>query len=326
VKIAVVAHDAGASELILAYIQQHRSQADWVLCAKKASPFEKLAHKKGFKTQIDLEIQAYDALFFGTGWKEHVERPYVIEAKKRGVPSFVFLDHWSAYRERFSYPDKHWRDKLPDFTVVSDKKAFALAQEYDFPHLLLVDNFYLQNQLSILRTLQTAETDNLLFLSEPTDKVALSTYGDSNYWGFTQDSALEEILKNFEKFNCSGLHIRLHPSEKGHHYNKVLNKFPHIKSQVYPSDFYPIEKDLLRSKLVIGFDTMALYTAALLGKPVISYLPSQNREFSLPLPSSHQLRSLNGLKPEHLQPISLELHSGGIEFAVIEQSIKEFRK
>jgi hypothetical protein len=236
------------------------------------------------------------------------------------------LDHWSAYRERFSYPDKDWKEKLPDFTIVSDNKAFALAQEYDFPHLLRVNNFYLQNQLDILRTLQTAETDNLLFLSEPTDKVALSTYGDSNYWGFTQDSALEEILINFEKFNCSGLHIRLHPSEKGHHYSKVLNKFPDIKSQVYPSDFYPIEKDLLRSKLVIGFDTMALYTAALIGKPVISYLPSQNREFFLPLPSSHQLRSLNELKPEHLQPISLELDSGGIEFATVTQLIKGFHE
>lgn len=323
--IAVVSHDAGASEILCAYVKANYDYARWTLLAKKGSPFEKIAMREGLKTQIKFDAQQFDAVFFGTGWKEHFERPYILEAKKRHIPSFVFLDHWSSYRERFSYPNQNWKEHLPNFTVVSDKKAQELAQNYDFPNILRVNNYYLQKQLDSINSQEIVRTDSLLFLSEPTDQVALNAYGDTNYWGFTQNSALEDILKNFKRFECTGIHIRLHPSEKEHGYNKILKKFPHIKSQIYPSDFYPLEKDLQRSKLIIGFDTMALYTGALLSKPIVSYLPSHNREFFLPLPHSHQLRNLNDLTREHLHPIELSLSSDGINFALLKEKIKEFK-
>ncbi len=323
-KIAVVSHDAGGSELLTAYIKKHIDDAQWSLFAKKNSPFEDIAHRNGLDTHHELDISGFDALFFTTGWQEKVERVFVQKARQLGIPTFAFLDHWSSYRERFDYPNKAWKKNLPDFTVLSDKKAERIANEYNFPHPLRIDNIYLHNQLTHSHAEEISVTDNLLFLSEPTDAVAEATYGDKNYWGFTQESALVEILKHFKKFNCSGLHIRLHPSEKKHQYNSILKKFPQIKSQIYPADFFPLEKDLLRSKLIIGFDTMALYTAALLGKPVISYLPSTNREFLLPLPGSHQLRNLDNMTPKHLKPLDISLESNGMKFAEIKELIKGF--
>ncbi len=323
-KIAVISHDAGGSELLSAFIKKHIKDAQWKLYAKKGSPFEKIARRNGLNTQEQLELAGYDALFFTTGWQERVERPFVQKAKQLGIPTFAFLDHWSSYRERFDYPNKAWEKNLPDFTVLSDKKAERIANEYNFPHPLRIENTYLQNQLTHARAEDISPTDNLLFLSEPTDAVAEATYGDKNYWGFTQESALGEILKHFGRFECSGLNIRLHPSEKKHQYHTILKKFPHIKSQIYPADFFPLEKDLLRSRLIIGFDTMALYTAALLGKPVISYLPSKNREFLLPLPDSHQLRNLDNISTQHLKPLEIPLESNGMKFAVIKELIKGF--
>ncbi len=264
--------------------------------------------------------------FFGTGWQEKVERGFVKEARLSGIPSFAFLDHWSSYRERFGYPDENWRRNLPNYVIVSDEKAEQLAKQFALAEVLRINNFYLHKQVERIAEEEVTSCDNLLFLSEPTDQVALNTYKDSDYWGFTQYSALEEILKNFEKFECKGLHIRLHPSEKQHEYAKVLKKFPHIKSQIYPAPFYPLEKDLLRSKMIIGFDTMALYTAALLHRPVLSFLPSKNREFLLPLPSSHQLRTLSNIAQEHLTGIALSLKDDGINFATIQQKIEEFRQ
>lgn len=325
--IAAVSHDAGASEILVAYINQHLKLANWKLYAKEGSPFKAIAQKNDLYT-FDIEkfsLSNVDALFFGTGWQEKPERAFINEAKKQRIPCFAFLDHWSSYRERFDYPQESWEKNLPDFTVVSDKKAEAIANSYSLPYVTLIKNFYLQKQIENIQTEGITPTDNLLFLSEPTDDVALRTFGSENYWGFTQVSALEDILTHFEKFNCSGLHIRLHPSEKNHAFKKVLKKFPHIKSQIYPSDFIPLEKDLLRSKMIIGFDTMALYTAALIHKACISYLPSANREFLLPLPSSHQLRSLSKLKPVHLKPLyGMDLNSEGTPFARIEQLIKGF--
>lgn len=324
-KIAVVCHDAGASEILIAYVKAHINEAEWTLCAPEGSPFERIAVNQGLKTETTLDLQAHDALFFGTGWQEKTERAFVQEAKRKHMPSFAFMDHWSSYRERFAYPDENWKENLPDYTVVSDEKAEQIAKSFELPNVLRVNNYYLQEQIVSFKSEKVDLTNNLLFLSEPTDQVALNTYKDKNYWGFTQDSALEEILKNFDKFECKGLHIRLHPSEKQHNYTKVLKKFPHIKSQIYPAAFFPLEKDLLRSKVIIGFDTMALYTAALLNKPVVSFLPSKNREFLLPLPHSHQLRSLGNLTRKHLHPIALSLSSDGISFASLKQKIKEFK-
>jgi len=323
-KIAVVCHDAGASEILVAYVKEHYKVAHWILYAPSGSPFEKIALRENLDIQYSLDIYGFDALFFGTGWQEKVEREFVKEAKLLGIPSFAFLDHWSMYRERFDYPDASWRKNLPNFVVVSDEKAENLAKDYALAEVLRVNNFYLHNQLDYLNKEEVCSGDNLLFLSEPTEEVALSTHNNKHYWGFTQYTALEEILINFDKFECKGLHIRLHPSQEKHDYAKVLKKFPHIKSQIYPASFYPLEKDLLRSKMIIGFDTMALYTAALLSKPVLSFLPSDNREFLIPLPVSHQLRNLSNVTKEHLQNVELTLVNDGINFATIKKKIQEF--
>ena len=324
-KIAVVCHDAGASEILVAYIKENYKQAIWTLYAPYGSPFETIAQREDLQTQGSLDFYGCDALFFGTGWQEKIEREFVKEAKLLGIPSFAFLDHWSSYRERFEYPTDNWRRNLPNFVVVSDQKAEQLAKEFALAEVLRINNFYLQKQVDRSNREDISPTQNLLFLSEPTQEVALNTYADENYWGFTQYTALEEILENFERFECKGLHIRLHPSQQKHAYTKVLKKYPHIKSQIYPSSFYPLEKDLLRSKMIIGFDTMALYTAALLGKAVLSFLPSDNRDFLLPLPASHQLKNLSHITNEHLQGIQLSLKDDGINFATLQQKIQEFR-
>lgn len=323
-KIAVVSHDAGASEILVAYIKEHINEALWTLYAPYGSPFESIAQREGLETESSLDFYGFDALFFGTGWQEKIEREFVKEAKLSGVPSFAFLDHWSSYKERFDFPNENWRRNLPNYVIVSDEKAEELAKESALAEVLRINNFYLQNQLLKVENEDLTQGENLLFLSEPTQEVALQTYADKNYWGFTQYSALEEILSNFEKFKCQGLHIRLHPSEDKHQYHKVLKKFPHIKSQIYPASFYPLEKDLLRSKMIIGFDTMALYTAALLHKSVLSFLPSRNRKFLLPLPSSHQVNSLSNLNQKHLEKIDLSLKSDGISFDTIKKKVQEF--
>jgi len=324
-KIAVVCHDAGASEILVAYIKEHYEEASWTLYAPYNSPFENIAQREELQTQSSLDLYGFDALFFGTGWQEKVEREFVQEARRSGIPSFAFLDHWSSYKERFDFPDAHWRKNLPNFVIVSDKKAENLAKESALAEVICINNFYLLAQINQINTKEIDITENLLFLSEPTEEVALQTYGDKNHWGFTQSSALEDILKNFSKFNCKGLHIRLHPSEKKHNYHNILKKFPHIKSQIYPASLYPLEKDLLRSKIIIGFDTMALYTAALLHKPVLSYSPSNKRDFLLPLPSSHQLRSLKSITKSHLQNLQLVLNIDGESFATIKNKIQEFK-
>jgi hypothetical protein len=50
----------------------------------------------------------------------------------------------------------------------------------------------------------------------------------------------------------------------------------------------------------LGFDTYALYVAFYLGLKSISYLPSSNRNCTLPLPSSNQIKQLKDLDIENI--------------------------
>ena len=320
--IAVVSHDAGCSQLLCAMISQHLDDVTWQIFAHQKSPMALICERHSLSfTPIDdavqqLKILKPDALFFGTGWQEKVERPYVTYCKANGIPTVAFLDHWSNYRERFGYPNDNWEKNCGDFTAVHDDKAQQLALDLHLPHPIALPNLYLQKLIHEAKAKNIPLTQNLLFLSEPTDSVAKQTYGDENYWGFTQYTALEDILKNFERFECAGLTIRLHPSETSSGFKKILKKYPHIRIQINDAHSFDLTHQLLSAKIILGFDTMALYTAALMGKSVISYLPSSNRSFLLPLPASQQLRTLTRLKPSHLSSIALSLENFGMNFAL----------
>lgn len=325
--LAVIAHDAGCSELLCALISHHPDNVRWHIFALPQSPMAIICERNDLVfTPIGdaiLQLQALnpDALLFGTGWQERVERPYVSYCKEHNIPTIAFLDHWSSYRERFGYPDKNWEENCGDFTAVYDEKALKLAFDFSLPQPIAMPNLYLKKLVDDAKTKTIPPTQTLLFLSEPTDAVAKSTYGDENYWGFTQYTALEDILKNFDKFGCTGLTIRLHPSEKSSGFKKILKKYSHVRVQINDAKTFSLTDQLLSAKVILGFDTMALYTAALMGKNVISYLPSYNREFLLPLPAHQQLRTLNGLKASALFPIPISLDNFGMDFALFLETL-----
>lgn len=327
---AVISHDAGSSELLCAFISCHQALASWHIFAFPQSPMATICEKNSLPftpiadAREQLEILKPDALLFGTGWQEKYERPYVAYCKKYNIPTIAFLDHWSNFRERFGYPETNWEENCGDFTAVSDEKALQYAISLNLPYPIALPNMYLQNLINLQQHVFATPNNHLLFLSEPTDAVAQRTYGDKNYWGFTQYSALEDILKNFDHFGCTGLTIRLHPSETSSGFKKLLEKYPHIHVQINDARTVDLTHQLLSAKMILGFDTMALYIAALLGKPVLSYLPSKNRDFLLPLSPSQQHRSLNTLKSSHLSPIPVILGDFGMDFALfIKTIIKE---
>lgn len=327
--VAVVAHDAGCSELLCSLISEHAHHATWHIFAHPQSPMAVICERHNLPctpigdAQEQLKALQLDVLLFGTGWQERVERPYVNYCKEHHIPTVAFLDHWSSYRERFGYPQENWEENYGDFTAVHDAKALQLAMDFNLPSPIALPNLYLQKLIQNATSKQISQTQNLLFLSEPTDAVAQSTYGDQHYWGFTQYTALEEILKNFDRFGCAGLTIRLHPSETSSGFKKILKKYPQVRVQINDAKTFALTDQLLSAKLILGFDTMALYTAALMGKTVISYLPSHNREFLLPLSTQQQFRTLSNYKPSTLSPISLSVDNFGMDFALFMKTVSK---
>lgn len=325
--IAVVSHDAGSSEILCALIREYFDFAKWHIFAVVQSPMGRLCERYNLPftpigdAQQQLQSINPNILLFGTGWQEKIERPYVRFCKEHAVPTVAFLDHWSNYRERFGFPDGGWEENLGDFTAVTDQKALSLAESFNLPHPVGFKNFYLRDTIAQARQKETHSNNNLLFLSEPTDAVALRTYGDENYWGFTQYSALKDIFDNFDQFGCEGLTIRLHPSDNGAGYQKIVAVFPHIRVHINEASACELTDQLLNAKMIIGFDTMALYIAALLGRPVLSYLPSKNRAFLLPLPSDRQVRSLSKIPSNLLTSLPLSSDDFGMDFALFIKTI-----
>lgn len=320
-RIAVVSHDAGSSELLCALVKEYREHASWHIFAKTPSPMATICERNALtfspigNADEQLETLRPDLLLFGTGWQEKCEHPYVTYCKAHHIPTVAFLDHWTNYRERFGCPQQGWEKNLGDFIAVHDEKAYTIAASLALPNLLKLPNYYLQNLIKDARKHPVSASNHLLFLSEPTDAVAERTYGDPLYWGFTQYTALQEILEHFEQFACQTLIIRLHPSETSSSYASLCQRYPHIRVQIHDALSEDLIDELLSAKLVIGFDTMALYIAALLEKPVISYLPSATRDFLLPLPPKRQLKNLGDFHPELLIPCPLLMNEFGMDFA-----------
>jgi len=317
-KIALFAHDAGGAEILLELLKASLHAGDFSVFCLKDSPCFRLLRAKHLeefcqeihedKKDIVTKLSSFhpDLILYATGWQNHLEYHFLEYARAHHIPSVAFLDHWTNYRERFGYPEINWQNNLPDFIAAHDKVSEAKAKKFELPNVVGIKNYALLAQLKNFKSRE--QSDTLLFLSEPTSKVALNSFGDAYFWGFNEKEVFKNILTCKEKFECQNLIIRLHPSDSAQTYQEL------DKNATF-SDV-SLEEDIARAKVIIGIDTVALYTAFLLGKKVLSYIPSNKRDCQVPLPKTNQLRSFENFKLSQLQTIQEKPENFGIDFAL----------
>lgn len=288
-----------------------------IFCLKDSPCFKLIQAKKlehfwceiaSTKEDIEAKLSTFgpSIVAYGTGWQNHLEYHFLEYANTHHLPSIAFLDHWIHYRERFGYPKNHWENNLPSFIAVHDATSEHKAKELGLPNVVPIKNYALLAQLKAYKPL--GQSNTLLFLSEPTAKVAKASFGDALFWGFTEKEVFEEILTCKATLGCENILIRLHPSDTPETYKAIEPTITFSQSSLL--------EDIAKAKIIIGIDTIALYTAYLLGKKVISYIPSDKRECCVPLPKANQLKRL-----EHFNPLQLEIYSQtsndfGIDFAL----------
>ncbi|MEZ0328301.1 MAG: hypothetical protein ABWK15_01815 [Dissulfuribacterales bacterium] len=311
--VVVVCHDAGGAEVLSAMIAANTYRCKWHVIGKDASPAQIVFERKGLKrfwiTLKDIDsvsgIMAAispDYLFYSTGWQIRIEDGFLQWAKKNSVTTVAFLEHWVNYRERFGYPNKGWQRNLPDWIAVGDEIALKLATELELPHLLYVKNYYFdemrQKAATFSSRCQVSTSDLCVFVSEPISEGAQKLYGDAAYWGFSELATIESILNQFtlieKHFGVKRLLIRLHPSENALNYSELLLKYPELLT-IHSAHESSLIEDIASARLVIGFTSMALFNAYLMGKPVISFIPSKKLKCAVPIPSSCQVTDMNGL-------------------------------
>ena len=281
--VGVVCHDAGGAEVVSEWLFQ--SGLDFYCCL--AGPALDIFRRK-FKvinnTTLDLLVNQSDWLLCGSSWQSDLEKQaikYSIKSQKYAV---VCLDHWVNYEDRFIADGTL---TLPNELWVCDNYAYEIATEL-FPGVAIkiIDNPYFQKIKLDLAAVYSDENDadvDILYVCEPIKEHAMIKYGDENFLGYTEESALRFFFANIGilPFNINRVIVRPHPSDPSGKYDWVLD---------YKTDLLDITigggssliSEIVRSKCIVGCESMAMVVGILAGKIIYCSIPNEGRPCVLP--------------------------------------------
>lgn len=308
-RILILAHDAGGAEVLAALLRREGCCCAWTVLTLAGSPaesafgqacadadgrlqvLESQAACAAFVRAAQAGPEAFDAALYNPGWGPFPQR--LVEDGLLGrVPCAAVLDSWSDYRERFGYPDEGWERGLPERIALGDGRALALARELGLPRLARLRNHHMEGLLERIaarRLLSPPPGGDLLFLSQTTADPGMSANGNGRfvYAGGLEAQVLAELLARREdlaaRFGVSALRLRLHPSETRCRHLDLLEQggLPYRVERAQEAD---LVDSVLAARLVVGLNTMALFTAFLCGRPTASILPDPALGRVLPLP------------------------------------------
>jgi hypothetical protein len=289
----VTAHDAGGAEVVSSWVNHHPEHEYRYLLGEKAEKiFAKKLHADSVQTtETRVTQHALDGIDFvlaGSSWSSDLERQVIRGARKRGILSAVYLDHWGNYRERFGYPAPGWEANLPDCLWCGDEEAKRIAESLDIGiPVKLVPNLYLEDLAAEYASLMRKHASVLydyLYVTEPIrDHMALDT-GDPMHLGYDEFTALGyaiTIIGASRGPKLMRMLLRTHPAERTEKYNEVVRSAADSIA-VDVSSGATLLEDLARCERVIGCESMAMAIARSLGKRVFTSIPPGGRPCVLP--------------------------------------------
>ncbi len=295
----IACHDAGAAEIIAAWVKRRpRRRFLFLLKGPAVGIFER---KLGFINRIqweglEEEVLHIKAVITGTSWASDLDKKVIAWAKRHLIPSTTFLDHWTHYRERFETVDGF---VLPDQIVVHDEVAEQKArEELKHPLIQREPNPYLEEIVKRIQDLEKtlgvhskrAQPLDILYVAQPIEDVAEIHTGRRDGFGYSEFEALDGFIDWLKSHatKVREFRIRPHPSEKPGKYEdfarEKLNKL-----NVTVSLNRDLAHDVAWSDWVVGCDTMALVIALMADRKVFSCIPKGGRRLEIPLPGIKRL-------------------------------------
>ncbi len=295
-KIAFAAHDAGGAEIVSSWILNHYANSVHALLEGPALRiFERklpgrIEHYS--RDQFQATLAGADLILTGTSWASDLEKVVHQWCKTKGKRCAAFLDHWTEYRQRFTLADT---STIPEEIWVGDKYALQIAQ-VEFPGVLIKTerNYYLENltQRIKAKSIEYAgdgQRERLLYCTEPTSRVAETKTGDPLAYGYTEHTALQnmlEYLKNSD-YPVQEFRLRKHPSETSEKYAYILKyQYGFALSLSTEED---LAEDCAWANTVVGCDSMAMAVGVLAGKKVLCSIPQGGRQLTNPFPEIQKL-------------------------------------
>lgn len=292
--IGIFSHDSGGAEILSSYLKEKKIKAEFCIKGPAIKIFkEKIRIKKILP--LNEVIKNSSSILCSTSGLSDLEYIAIKEAKKKGIKSVAILDHWINYRERFIRNNK---TIIPDEIWLTDKYGLEISKKiFKKTKLKLIKNYYFIDFKKKYKKIKyNKNTDNkkiLLYLCEPIANHCFSLFDDKYYYGYTEFESMTYFFKNIIKVldNISKIIIRLHPSENINKYDKIINEFNHLYD-IKISTNNKLHNDIRKSDIVFGCETMAMYFAKMLNKRVISVIPPNGKNSSLPLENLEYLKDI----------------------------------
>lgn len=278
--LVVVAHDAGAANLIIGWLRNQQELAVRTCLEGPAINLWTAVFGKPQISQPSDAIIGAGTLLSGTSHISELEHTARTLAIAHNIPSIGVIDHWVNYPGRFSRKGKL---VLPDEIWVSDRYALEIANRV-FPnsHVLQKPNAYLEHfklQVEIeSRRLKKRFSRRILYALEPI-RHKWTAGGQAGEF-----QALDYFMKKAELMGIderTEIRLRPHPSDPLNKYNDWVDKHPSWNINIDPTKSLP--ESIAWSDTVVGCETYALVAAISTGRQVISTLPPHAPKCRLPM-------------------------------------------
>lgn len=263
--IAVVCHDSGAANLILAWIRDAGPHTGANSRYLMQGPAARLMDTSGIQgkrvASLEEALVGSQALLSGTGWQTTLEHDARVLARRMGIRCVGVIDHWVNYSARFTrdgitvWPDEFW---------IADRYAQVLAAAA-FPGQVvrLQPDAYTAQQVSQIPIVP--DSGDVLYVMEPIQAD----------WGRGQPGefqALDYFLKNMQVLGIPAdkpIRLRPHPSDAVGKYDEWLRGQHRIALDT--SDI--LAAAIAPAQYVAGCETLAMVVALAAKRTVVCTLP-----------------------------------------------------
>lgn len=268
--LAVAAHDAGAANLIFAWLAQRPDLAVSAVVAGPAEALWRARFPNRPTLDLDTALDGAAMLLSGTGWASDLEHRSRAAAAAREIRSVAVVDHWVNYRPRFQRADA---EQLPDEIWVTDRWAADIARR-EFGSLPVVEqpNAYLAEQVAAIAPCPTAPA--LLYIGEP----ARSDWGRGTPGEFQAIDWLRAHLMETGLPDDAPVRLRPHPSESAGKYDTLFASDPRWSLDTSAS----LADAISSANCVAGMGSYAMVVALAAGRRVFSSLPPWAPPCALP--------------------------------------------
>ena len=273
--IGIVCNDAGAANIIIYWIKKYKYNYLIKATGPAKKIFLEIIPKLKFEKKLSTVIKKSDLVVSGTSAKSNIDHKARYLSKENKKKVIGLLDHWTLYKEGFTYKNKVL---LPDEIWVTNKKAFNIAKK-QFKIKIVIKKNLIEYYASKLN--RKTKCRNFLYILEPLNNKI-------------EFKILKKFLSFIKKNNLHkkiNLKFKIHPSENIGKYKNFIKKNYNSNFSIFSN--YNIIKIINWSDHVFGLRSYALVLALNAHRKVFTLLPFNDYKFTLPY---KKISSLNRLK------------------------------